>query len=201
MSRKLVIAYYMHESERAAAEQMIEAAETTDSFVMGEMDDADIENAMRQGLIIRNLEPPVAAPAESQRPNVDAAAMMMESLGVDLDAAVPAPQDYYVVHLLGPIIESRRERLGNAGIQLLEWDAEDHGYKVFLNAQQVAAAKAFDFVESVSWISPKRSAPVWGGFRCAQHRQAQLPPGAWPRLFETRPSESITARLRTADCR
>src|SRR4051794_36937794 len=140
MAKKLVIAYYMHERERAAAEQMIGAAETTDSFVMGEMDDADIENAKRQGLIIQDLEPPVAAPAEPQSPKVDAAAMMMESLGVDLDAAVPAPQDYYVIRLLGPVIESRRQRLGNAGIQLLEWDAEDHGYKAFLSSQQVAAA-------------------------------------------------------------
>jgi serine protease AprX len=160
MAKRLVIAYFMHEWERDAAERMISAAETTDSFVMGEMEDADIETAKRDGLIIQTVEPPIAAPAEPQRPQVDAAAMMMESLGVDLDTAVPAAQDYYDIRLRGPVIESRRQQLRAAGIQLLEWDAEGQGYKAFLSSQQVATANAFDFVESVTWISPKRSVPA-----------------------------------------
>jgi len=58
VAKKFVIAYFMHEREKEVAEQMVSAAETTDSFVMGEMDEADIKEAEQQGLVIQTVEPP-----------------------------------------------------------------------------------------------------------------------------------------------
>jgi serine protease AprX len=183
MPKKRVIAYYMHEAERAAAQQMISAAETTDSFVMGEMDEADIDKAKKQGLIVQTIEPPKPVPAPAM-PGTDPAAMMMESFGVDVDAAVPAVEDYYIIRLRGPLVESRRKRLNDVGIRLLEWDHEDRGYKARLTSQQVGAAKALDFVESVTWITPKRSAP------------AMMTRSAAPRAGETPSVKMLTFDLR-----
>jgi serine protease AprX len=159
MAKKFVIAYFMHEREKEVAEQMVGAAETTDSFVMGEMDEADIKKAEQQGLVIQTVEPPKPSAAGPEAPKADPAAVMMSSLGVDLDQAVPAPQDYYDILLRGPLTESRRDQLHKAGIHLLERHAHNRGYKAFLGSQQVSVAKALNFVESVSWISPERSAP------------------------------------------
>src|SRR3954467_14092810 len=105
MSRKHVIAYYMHESERDAALKMISAPEVTDAFVTGEMDDDDIQRARQEGLIVQTLPPLLSEQEESSATGgPDTAAMMMETLGVDVDAAVPAVEDYYMIRLRGPLI-------------------------------------------------------------------------------------------------
>jgi serine protease AprX len=158
MAKKQVIAYYMHENERNAAQQLMPQGEVTESFVMGEMDDGQIAQAKQQGLWVQETKPPAIA-AEEQPTAFRAASMTMESLGVDMSDAVPAEVDYYYIRLRGPLLESRRARLLAMGIHLMQSDDKGN-YKAQLNSSQVGPARQLDFVESVTWISPVNSAPV-----------------------------------------
>lgn len=62
MAKKRVIAFFMHETERDAANREIQGGTLTDSYVMGEIDENRINALKADGLIIQEL-PPVPAPA------------------------------------------------------------------------------------------------------------------------------------------
>lgn len=53
MAPKRVIAYFMHESEQHAAVQAMTSPESTDSFVIGDLDEGAIEGLRKQGLIVQ----------------------------------------------------------------------------------------------------------------------------------------------------
>lgn len=56
MAVKRVIAHYMDEVERDAALQVVKDAHPTESYVMGTLDDAEIETLRDRGLIVQVLE-------------------------------------------------------------------------------------------------------------------------------------------------
>ena len=59
---KRVIAYFMHESERTDASTMLKNVQVTDSYAIGDIDDARIVDLERKGLIVQPLHPPAADP-------------------------------------------------------------------------------------------------------------------------------------------
>ena len=174
MATKRVIAYYMHESEQAAAVQAMTAPEVTDSFAIGEIDEAQIPALEQQGLVMQVLPdtappppPPTpapslgmlaTAPAPSFGPRAAAPAPAAAAASAAADA-VPAAEDYYTLALRGPLLEPWREQLTSMGVPLVEI-VPGEGYKVRLAREQVAAVAALPFVQSVRWISPAQATPT-----------------------------------------
>ena len=162
MAKKHVTAYYMHESERNAVEKVITSAVTTDSFAVGEMDDAEIAKLEKQGITI-NVEP---AEGASEEPSGAAFAAPASTFAFTsapeeetaIDAATPRPLDFYIVQLSGPLLEPWRQQLQSVGVTLLEREGRRR-YKARLSPEQVATINKVDFVRSVTWISPRSSIP------------------------------------------
>jgi serine protease AprX len=162
MAKQRVIAYFMHESERYAAEQVLTSAQVTDSFAIGEMDDAQVAALRKQGVIV-NVEPSFVTPDVPPAPPTPGTAAFAFGLTASaqkaFDDAVPQPIDFYTVQLAGPLMEPWRQQLEKTGVRLLERQRTG-GYKARLTAQQVATLNGLSFVDSVKWIAPKQSAPM-----------------------------------------
>src|ERR1700710_3000321 len=120
MAKRRVVAYYMHESERAAAEAALGTDESTDSFAAGETDDGGIARLRAAGVIVQEAPEPAAAPAEEERSPIAgpfAFGIARGGAGVTaaLDDAVPAEVDWYVVRLRGPLLDGQHARLTALG--------------------------------------------------------------------------------------
>lgn len=163
MATKRVIAYFMHESERDAARTALGSAQVTESFVVGELDEANIESLRKQGLIVQELPARQAAKREEFGVQSHVKGVEPRPAGsaptVAFDQAVPALVDFYEVALTGPLLESWREQLSNLGVTLME-SLPDGSYKTRLRTNQVQPVSALPFVESVTWISPASFAPL-----------------------------------------
>lgn len=162
MAKRRVIAYFMHESERVSAEQAMTSANVTDSFAIGDMEDTQIAELKKQGIIVNAVSSPSAPDEAVARDSRRLAALglsLTASAARAFDEATPAVEDFYNVQLKGPLMENWRQQLESAGVRLLERDQWGR-YKARLTAQQVSAVSGLDFVESVKWITPGDSAPT-----------------------------------------
>ncbi len=163
MAKRRVVAYYMHESERAAAEAALGTDESTDSFAAGEADDGGIARLRAAGLIVQEVPEPAAAPAAEERsPIAGPFAFGIAPGGAGataaLDDAVPAEVDWYVVRLRGPLLEGQHARLAALGVDLARARGQN-AYEARLGSGQVAGVTALPFVAGVQWLSPEQSAP------------------------------------------
>ena len=146
MAKKNVIAFFLHEDEQAAAIDALTEAESTDSFVIGEIDDDKIEALRRRGLIIQELD-------ESELPRVGQ--MVVAATGKHLayreteaehfDRTVP---NYYRVNLKGPLLEKRRAELESHGFHLQE-SVAPNAYIGRMDSNQAADLRSLSFVRSV----------------------------------------------------
>jgi hypothetical protein len=82
MATKHVIAHAMHETERAAAAQLVENAQVTESYVIGDIDENRIVELEEAGLVVDEI-------ARSGRPTTGAIARrtMSAERGIDGVAA------------------------------------------------------------------------------------------------------------------
>lgn len=168
MAKKRVIAYYMHEPERAVAESLLGSAEATDSFASGEIEESDIAKLRAAGIIVQEAPEPAAeaAPTAWTEPRAAGAFSLSVAPGgtgagaaAALDAAVPAAVDWYVVRLSGPLLEGYHAGLTALGVDLTR--AHDHdAYEARLSSQQVAEVTKLPFVAGVRWLSPEQSVPL-----------------------------------------
>ncbi|HVT15510.1 MAG TPA: S8 family serine peptidase [Thermoanaerobaculia bacterium] len=179
MARKSVVAYYMHESERTAAEALLKSSESTDSFAVGEIEESDIEKLSAAGVIVQDAaEPPAddeSEPSAAPRAATGAFSFSVAPGGTGaaaaLDTAVPAEVDWYVVRLRGPLLEGHHARLTALGVDLVRAQSHD-AYQARLSSQQVADVTKLPFVAGVRWLSPTQSAPLVA--------TRSTPPGAAP---------------------
>jgi hypothetical protein len=58
MAVKRVIAYAMHETELDAARDVVENAQETQSYIIGDVDEDRIEELERAGLVVDEIAPP-----------------------------------------------------------------------------------------------------------------------------------------------
>ena len=168
MAKKRVIAYYMHEHERAVAETLLGSAEATDSFAAGEIEESDVAKLLDAGIIVQDAPEP-AAEAEPEawtEPRAAGAFFLSVAPGgtgagaaAAFDSAVPAEVDWYVVRLRGPLLEGYRAQLTALGVDLTRAHALN-AYEARLSSQQVAEVTQLPFVAGVRWLSPKQSAPL-----------------------------------------
>jgi subtilisin family serine protease len=150
----------MHEKERDAALTLISSPQLTASFVMGDVDEGDISKLQNAGLIVQESPAPVVQEGAGAAPGLRPRTLSSSELGAPgaFEDAVPAAVDYYVIRLRGRLIEPWRANLNSIGVTLLE-ALPDGGYTARLRREQVPTVRALDFIESVTWISPARSAP------------------------------------------
>jgi hypothetical protein len=67
MPTKRIIAYYMHEAERDAAVQYLSSARDAWSYLIGNVNEADIPALLRAGLVIEKVPDAPAQPARRSR--------------------------------------------------------------------------------------------------------------------------------------
>lgn len=195
MATKRVIAYYMHESEEAQASARMRNVERTESYLLGEIDEADIAKLQAQGLVVQELPPPTAAETPGRAVDVAPGLRrqgMVErgvSAGATLAADVP-PTDratYYLIQLAGPLLENWRSDLRNLGVTLLE-HVPQNSYKALLSLAQVPQIRALPFVAGVRFYSREdtgvllrpQAEPVPSGLREPRPFDIRLQPRAAP---------------------
>jgi serine protease AprX len=165
MARKHVIAYFMHEAEMAEAQQRIPGGESTESYVVGEIDEADIPVLESRGLLVQE----VAAGTEAETPGrmFDSAAARRGVRRRGRTATGPGPfpddapaegPDFYLVHLQGPLLESWRTQLDGHGVTLLE-HVPHNAYTARLTPDQVRKVSALPFVQNVRHYGPADTGP------------------------------------------
>src|SRR5687767_4733703 len=149
-----VMAFYMHEQERDAAQGMMPQAEVTDSFVLGEADEAVIANMRANGLIVQELRDmqaaalpaPEAIHGKARRVALGRA-MAGANAGDDTPPDFNVPQ-FYLVWLTGPLLESWKAELEQASVQLIE-ALPTGAYKVRLEPGQVNDVRQLSFVANL----------------------------------------------------
>jgi subtilisin family serine protease len=185
MAKKRVIAFFMHETEQAAANREIQGGKSTDSYVMGEIDENRINALEADGLIIQEL-PPVPAPATLPLEELHgvpraiahrnfiaraagaAAAASPAIAGLPgfertvgpTDARAPdllQPQ-YFFLWLEGPLLEEWRAQLDGLGVELLE-TYPTGAYKVRLEPAQVAPVSNLPFVTQLRVFDAEDTGP------------------------------------------
>jgi serine protease AprX len=171
MATKRVIAYFMHEAECAAAQQEMSSTDTTESYVVGDIDEDRVEALRTKGLIVQELKPvaheePVPFADLHGAPRAAARSMLgvqplafaggaaaMEEIGPDM----MMPQ-YFLLWLAGPLLESTRADLATLGVELLE-AFPTGSYKVRLEPDQVPKVSGLDFVTKLQLFGPDDTGP------------------------------------------
>jgi serine protease AprX len=158
---KRVTVYWVHETERNAVVPLLtNVASQTESFAVGDMDEADIPKAEAAGAIVQEQRaaPNRAAPPKPRlRSNAFGFAVAAVAPSLD-DAGVPAEVDYYALDLSVPLVDQVRAALEGAGATLMEV-LPDGGYKIRARSEAVPAIRAVAGVVNVTWIPPSHSAP------------------------------------------
>ena len=152
MPNKRVMAFYMHETERNTAQRMMPQALSTDSFALGEADDAAIAEMRNSGLIVQEM-PGVQAPPTVEAINGQVRARALrETIGAAnaVDDVLPnlSQPQFYLVWLNGPLLESWKEQLAQAGVKLLE-SLPTGAYKVRLEPGQAEQLRQLSFVSEL----------------------------------------------------
>lgn len=158
MAIKRFVAYYTHESELAKVSSETLQADTTDSFVVGEMDEDGIARLAAEGILIQVLaeeakEAPVGSPAPAPAP---ASAPRPSHRSLRSLPGAPLPQGVnahgkspFVIELAGPyLLESWKDQLRVVGIELQE-ALEEGGYAAHLRIAQVNKLRNLNFVKNV----------------------------------------------------
>lgn len=159
MPVRKVIAYFMHEEEDRLIAPLITNQQRTDSYYIGEADDATLQQLRNQNIIVQIIEQNPRpfqermgvrnitrgrGLANKQLINPDAVNREQETAGF------PA---YYKFYLDGPLLETYRSDLQGVGIDVTEFFPPD-AYLVRIESQnEFNALQQFPFVKSVAFYS------------------------------------------------
>ncbi|MGB9879726.1 MAG: S8 family serine peptidase, partial [Anaerolineae bacterium] len=179
MAKKRIIAHFMYAEEEAAALQKMSNVQRTESYVLGEIDEADIAALRQEGLVIQVLEeqPRVETPGEEVEP---VPGSVVRRARYEPSAKAPKPtvdrskSNFYLIQLKGPLLEEWRQQLRRLRVRLLEYVPRDH-YTAKLSPRQVDAVSALPFVSSVRLYRPEDTGPI-----SAKGLEAGPPPGTTP---------------------
>jgi serine protease AprX len=178
MARKRVIAHYMHETERHAALQRIPQGEVTESYVLGDVEESDIANLRSQGLVVQILDedPLVETPGGPAQPAPMVRRGSVAHIRATAAAAAPATvaDNFYIVQMRGPLLESWKAQLAQLKVRLLE-HMSGRAYTAKLVPSQVAQVGKLPFVSQVRVYKPEDTGPI--ALRAAASPAAGLPGG------------------------
>jgi serine protease AprX len=159
-----IIAFFMHETEMGLAQQKMKNAVLTDSYLLGEIDDIEIDNLRKGGLIVQVLgdeeeaETPGKPPAGFRLavPHMERPREPKEIAGPSVDIAKP---NYYIIRLKGPLLEEWRDGLKKIGIQLLEY-VKKNSYTAKILPNQLQGIQSLPFVSSLRLYGAGDTGPI-----------------------------------------
>ncbi|HEX2360505.1 MAG TPA: hypothetical protein VHI11_00380, partial [Jiangellaceae bacterium] len=163
MGTKHVIAYAMHETELAAAGPIVENAQWTASYVIGDVDEDRIEELEQAGLVVDEV-----APAGQPTTAAIARGTLSAETGVDGWRAgdedeIPPPESgtptQWLVSLTSPLMGEMREALGATGAHLDEY-VPHHAYVATATPEQAAEVINLPFVRDVERYGPSKTGPI-----------------------------------------
>jgi serine protease AprX len=169
MTKKRVIAHFMHEKEADAAREKMTNVEETESFLIGEVEEEDIEALEQKGLIVQTLK---------KTPMIET--MGGESdlgFGIKTHRRAPKPgetapepeevkENVYLIQLWAPLIEKWRKQFDELGVSLLEYVPE-FAYTAKLTSDQVRHVNELPFVTAVRLYGPEDTGPITASARVA----------------------------------
>ncbi len=179
MTKKRIIAYYLHEPEKGFALDQMPSGIATESYVVGEADDQQVADLRERGLIVQEMgevEQPITLPEfEDIHGVVRASALRAEVARFPRAPAVTdltKPQ-FFFIGLLGPLLEEWRSRLAELGVELME-AFPTGAYKARLEPDQVQKVAALPFVAYVRLFDDVDTGPNF------ITRASGTPPGIAP---------------------
>ncbi|HET6752562.1 MAG TPA: S8 family serine peptidase [Jiangellaceae bacterium] len=163
MGTKHVIAYAMHETELAAAGPIVENAQWTASYVIGDVDEDRIEELEQAGLVVDEVAPAGRPTTAAMARGTLAAETGVEGwrAGGDDEIAQPEPGSptQWLVSLTSPLMGDMREALGATGAQLDEY-IPHHAYVATATPEQAAEVINLPFVRDVERYGPSKTGPI-----------------------------------------
>jgi serine protease AprX len=117
MPKKRIIAFGLHEVEIEAARQVMHGGEVTESFVLGEAEEADIAALRARGLVIQEVPEQEAAPLPSSARHESFSAGTRKRR---VRGPADRPTPFYRLKLRGPLLEPWRNAIEQAGGKILE---------------------------------------------------------------------------------
>jgi subtilisin family serine protease len=163
MATKRVIAYGMDETELDDAARLVENAQVTESYVIGDIDEDRIEELERAGLVVDEVAP-------AGRPTTAAMARGTLSPGTGVEGwragaedEIPPPEPgtptQWLVSLNSPLMGDMREALGATGAQLDEY-VPHHAYVATATPEQASEVINLPFVRDVERYGPSKTGPI-----------------------------------------
>jgi serine protease AprX len=163
MATKHVIAYAMHDTELAAAGPIVENAQWTSSYVIGDVDEDRIEELERAGLVVDEVASPGRPTTAAMARGTLAAETGVDGwrAGDDAEIAPPEPgaPTQWLVSLTSPLMGEMREALGATGAQLDEY-VPHHAYVATATPEQAAEVINLPFVRDVERYGPSKTGPI-----------------------------------------
>lgn len=144
----------MHEPERDLARELLSDPEETDSYIVGEATDSQIESLRNAGLIVEVIP---GASQEAKRALEFESIRTRGDIRIDfspIDDQEPKENDFWRVFLKGPMLENHRERLQAMDIRPLEY-LPPNSFSAKISIDQIPAVRALNFVEDVQLYSTK----------------------------------------------
>jgi serine protease AprX len=163
MATKHVIAYAMHETELAAAGPIVENAQWTASYVIGDVDEDRIEELERAGLVVDEVAPAGRPTTAAMARGALAAETGVEGWRAgdddEIAQAEPGSPTQWLVSLTSPLMGEMREALGATGAHLDEY-VPHHAYVATATPEQASEVINLPFVRDVERYGPSKTGPI-----------------------------------------
>ena len=163
MATKHVIAYAMHETELAAAGPIVENAQWTASYVIGDVDEDRIEELERAGLVVDEVAPAGRPTTAAMARGTLAAETGVEGWRAgdddEIAQAEPGSPTQWLVSLTSPLMGEMREALGATGAHLDEY-VPHHAYVATATPEQASEVINLPFVRDVERYGPSKTGPI-----------------------------------------
>jgi serine protease AprX len=163
MGIKHVIAYAMDESERDAAAGIVDNAQVTESYVIGDIDEDQIEELERAGLVVDEVAPPGRPTTAAMARGTLSAETGVEGWRAGDEDEIPPPgpgtPTQWLVSLNSPLMGDMREALASTGAQLDEY-VPHHAYIATATPEQAADVINLTFVRDVERYGPSKTGPI-----------------------------------------
>jgi subtilisin family serine protease len=162
-----VIAFGMHEYEIDEAVKLLEKPQRTEAFVIGEIDETKIADLEKAGLIVERVaaggQPETPGLGSKIAPDAQLRSTAFSTHRVQIQDDLPdsSRPNVFLIQIVGPLLEERRNALKAAGAELLESYGAG-SYTAYLRMEQIAPIRALDFVRDVMLYSGRMAAPGAG---------------------------------------
>ena len=167
MVKKKIIAHFMHEYEEGVAlNKLKDIEERTEGYILGFVEEDDIQDLENQGIIVQYIEElPKAEPPGGDFEPIPGIKIHQIRSKEKIRDIIPdfipdlSKPNYYLIQLKGPLIEKWRAELKGLGVVLLEYIPTNY-YKAKLSLDQVNQIKILSFVGDVRIYGPEDTGPI-----------------------------------------